>query len=652
MKPENRVLRCLPACAVVWLMLTFASSASAGTYPMYQCAAGHPAVSAGWVVFSSSTVASTVLSDTCSLGGMIGDYAFTNGQPGAVTQSKGEGSQVGVALDVPGSAPDVTIQSISAEAHGSSVTGDDAFLGFASAGQGLTGGAELPYGTGLGEYTARDSWTLPQGARDFEAYVNCSTDKSSPTCMFAQSTSIPALNGITLTLADSAAPSVTSTVGSVAAAAASHGTLTGTQTFGFTASDPDAGVREATLTLTPQAGGSAFVQHFSFQSECTYEAWNACPLHETVSGYALNTAALEDGEYTAELTVTDAAGNTASDDLGVLTMSNAPANSALPTVAVPDTVTVGSVLSAQLGAWSAPGGAGSITYTYQWQQCNSEGAACEPITSAEQATYKATTADVAHTLRVLVTASDNDGSATAAASASSVVVAPPSNLGAGNGNGGNAPAGVWNGQYASENAVIHLGVAAVIARAYPQRAFALDGRLLTAEGHPIIGASVEVTQKQTGADSSTLIGTANTGSTGDFSISVPAGASRTVWVSYRALSTDQVFAAQAAVRETVPAHIILRVSKRHVHAHATVVFSGTVSGPLPPDGVTVYMRVHYRGRWRLLAEATTNRSGRFKVAYQFQGAIGRFPFRAEVKANQTGFAYATGYSGAIDVHTN
>ena len=102
----------------------------------------------------------------------------------------------------------------------------------------------------------------------------------------------------------------------------------------------------------------------------------------------------------------------------------------------------------------------------------------------------------------------------------------------------------------------------------------------------------------------------------------------------------------------MPAYLTLRVSTHHTSSHGTVTFNGRVAGPLPWGGVTVYMRVHYQGRWRLFTEAATNRKGTFKVAYQFQGAIGRFPFRAEVKANQTGFAYATGYSGVIDVHTN
>ena len=160
---------------------------------MYQCAPGVPAVSPGWSVFGNTTNANTVLSNTCSAGGSIGDYVFTDGQAGAVTENGESGSQVGLRIDVPGGAPGVTIHAIKAEVIASAVTGDDAFLEFASAGQSLPGAAELPYGGGSA-YTATESWTLPQGARDFEAYVNCSTDRSSPTCDFADSTAVPALS--------------------------------------------------------------------------------------------------------------------------------------------------------------------------------------------------------------------------------------------------------------------------------------------------------------------------------------------------------------------------------------------------------------------------------------------------------------------------
>src|ERR1700731_3903827 len=66
-------------------LLAAPSLASAGTYPMYQCAPGTPAVSPGWSVYGINTEASTVLSNTCSSGGAIGDSVASNEQGGAVT---------------------------------------------------------------------------------------------------------------------------------------------------------------------------------------------------------------------------------------------------------------------------------------------------------------------------------------------------------------------------------------------------------------------------------------------------------------------------------------------------------------------------------------------------------------------------------------
>ncbi len=304
-------------------LLVAPSLASAGTYPMYQCGTSTSAVAPGWSVYGINTEASTVLTNDCGSGGPLGDYVFSNEQPGAVTENGSSGSQVGLALDVPSSAPDVSIQSINAEVTGSSVTGDDAFMGFTSAGQALPGEVELPYG-GSSDYTASDSWTLPQGARDFEAHVNCSTDHSSPTCDFADSTSVPALSDITLTLTDDTPPVIKSASGPLATAAADKSTVAGSQTLSFTASDADSGVRSATLTLTPQDGETPYTHTFDFAAQCSYDSWNACPLTESVSEFALNTATLKDDSYTVNLTVTDAAGNTASDSPGTITTAGPP----------------------------------------------------------------------------------------------------------------------------------------------------------------------------------------------------------------------------------------------------------------------------------------------------------------------------------------
>jgi hypothetical protein len=40
------------------------------------------------------------------------------------------------------------------------------------------------------------------------------------------------------------------------------------------------------------------------------------------------------------------------------------------------------------------------------------------------------------------------------------------------------------------------------------------------------------------------------------------------------------------------------------------------------------------------------------VVYQFEGGVGRFPFRAEVPGGQAGFPFASGSSRVVDVSTN
>ena len=100
-----------------------------------------------------------------------------------------------------------------------------------------------------------------------------------------------------------------------------------------------------------------------------------------------------------------------------------PANTGLPTIS--GTAQQGQTLSASTGSWS-----GSPTgYAYQWQDCDSGGANCIPIAGATSATYLLAAADVGHTIRVQVTASNSDGSAAATSAATAAVVGlPPANI--------------------------------------------------------------------------------------------------------------------------------------------------------------------------------------------------------------------------------
>lgn len=548
----------LLAAAIVLLVLSLviAPSASAGTYPMYQCAPGAPAVSPGWSVYGNSTNASTVLSNTCSAGGSIGDYVFTNGQSGAVTENGSNGSQVGVQIDVPNSAPGVTIHSIKAQVIASAVTGDDAFLGFSAGGESLPGGTELPYG-GESDYTASESWTLPQGARDFEAYVNCSTDRSSTTCAFADSAAVPALTDITLNLEDNTPPTVGGVSGPLDSAAAASTTVAGSQPISFTSADAGSGIRTTSLTLSPLNGGPAYVHTFAFSSECAYDSWNACPLTETVSGFAVNTDALANGAYAVSLAVTDAAGNVSNDALGSVTVSN-------PTSTV-----------SSLGALPGPGAASSHSPT---------------------------------------------------------------------------GAGSPNGTDAGEGSHLLLGTRSPVTRTYAKREVRVAGRLLNAQGLPIAGASLDVLQRMVGG-SLELVGHVRTDSDGAFAARVAGGASRTIEVAYRAFSSDSDYSATAKLVEAVRAGVKLNVTPRRTRSEGTITLTGHVLGPIPSQGVVVELLVHYRGRWEPFRDPRTNSHGRFHVVYQFQGGIGRFPFRAVVFGSQGSFPFSLGESKVVDVTT-
>jgi hypothetical protein len=641
------------------LVLGLVSSASAGTYPMYQCSPGAEAVAPGWYVAAADTKAVTVLTNSCSTGGALGDSVSTEESAGMVTENGHSGSQVALSLGVPGSAPNVTIDSISAKVIASSVTGDDAFLGFSSDGQNLPGGVELPYGTG-NDYIAGDSWTLPEGARDFESYVNCSTDRSNTTCDFPDSGSVPALSDITLTLSENTRPTISAVSGALASAAASKGTVTGAQTINFTGSDADSGVRSAMLTLTPQGGGAPYTHTFDFSGQCPYQSWNACSLTQVVSGFAVNTSSLKDDSYAVNLSVTDAAGNIASSPLGTMVSHNAPANTSVPTILVPGEVLVGSALATHPGSWTAPSGAGTVTYAYQWEQCDTQGNNCQSIAGAQNASYTPTPADIGHTLRVIVSASDSDGITPAVSAATSTVLSQQGTLGAlpGPGTGTAATAalivvgvGTPNGTSASESATIRLGVRHEISRSFAHRALKIPGRLLDSHGHPIASANLDVLQQTAGATAMRVIGHARTRANGTFLARVPAGPSRLVEVSYRAFSADTNYTAQAKTTELVRAGVLLRIAPRQTTSDGTIVLTGQVLGPVPPRGTIVDLLVHYRGRWEPFRTPQTDRYGHFEVEYHFEGGIGRFPFRATVPSGQAGFPFSSGYSKVVDVTT-
>ena len=214
------------------------------------------------------------------------------------------------------------------------------------------------------------------------------------------------------------------------------------------------------------------------------------------------------------------------------------------------------------------------------------------------------------------------------------------------------PVAVANGATASHAARLSLGVKRRITRPYAHRALRATGRLLDGQGHPIVGAALDVLQQISGSPSFAVIGHAKTRANGTFAAAVPGGPNRTIEIAYRAFSTDAGYAATAKIAEAVKAGVKLSVSPHRTGSEGTITLSGQVLGPVPAEGVAVELLVHYRGRWEPFRVPQTDSRGRFEVVYQFQGGIGHFPFRASVLGGQTGFPFAHGESRAVDVTTN
>ena len=93
-----------------------------------------------------------------------------------------------------------------------------------------------------------------------------------------------------------------------------------------------------------------------------------------------------------------------------------PSNSAPPTIS--GTARQGQTLTGQTGSWS---GSTPIAFGFQWRVCDTAGASCSDLAGATAQTHVVTSADVGHTLRVFVVASNSAGTASVLSAATTVV---------------------------------------------------------------------------------------------------------------------------------------------------------------------------------------------------------------------------------------
>src|SRR5436190_4667489 len=128
--------------------------------------------------------------------------------------------------------------------------------------------------------------------------------------------------------------------------------------------------------------------------------------------------------YTVAVDAYDAAGNH-SQRASVSASTSAcagtpPHNSTAPSMS--GTARVGQTLTASNGTWT---GTAPISFTYQWQDCDSAGAGCTAIGNGTDSTYTLASGDQGHTVRVRVTGSNSAGSSSATSAQTAAVQAAP-----------------------------------------------------------------------------------------------------------------------------------------------------------------------------------------------------------------------------------
>jgi sugar lactone lactonase YvrE len=161
---------------------------------------------------------------------------------------------------------------------------------------------------------------------------------------------------------------------------------------------------------------------FAYQWERCDEHGGGCsPISGATSGEYTPSGGDADVTLRAQVTASDAHGHSSSATSTPLLISGAALHDAgAPSLSGPHQVD--RPVKGSPGIWT---GTGAIGFSFQWQRCNAEGAACTDITGANEAEYTPTEADAGHTLRARVHASDGSEAEDATSPVTAVIASDP-----------------------------------------------------------------------------------------------------------------------------------------------------------------------------------------------------------------------------------
>ena len=217
--------------------------------------------------------------------------------------------------------------------------------------------------------------------------------------------------------------------------------------------------------------------------------------------------------------------------------------------------------------------------------------------------------------------------------------------------------GALNGDKASDDGrmAAHWGVRgrkSLLKSGYGRR-HVVTGRLTTALGEPISGATLDVVSKTTAVNARELAkGGPQTGSDGNFSMVLPRGvSSRDLTLRYRSHVADTIPVAAASLRLRVRAGVRLTVTPRRAVRGQVVRFHGRLlGGPIPRGGKQLVMTVRGQtGGWLRFNVVRTDSRGRFSLGYRFkQPGAARYRFRA-LSLAEAAYPYLAGGSNVASV---
>lgn len=182
------------------------------------------------------------------------------------------------------------------------------------------------------------------------------------------------------------------------------------------------------------------------------------------------------------------------------------------------------------------------------------------------------------------------------------------------------------------------------------RAIRLTGRLTTIDGNPVANTPLAVYSRARRANAPTrLIGTVTTSRKGGFSYLIRNGVSRVIRFRYAGTSTIRSASGDVAV--LVRASSTIHPTSRSLVNGEIIRLHGTLRGAsIPTGGKLVEIQVKIRGRYRTFATTRTNRGGRWRYDYRFDGTRGTQNYRMRVRIpSEANYPYQPGGSKAIRV---